>query len=210
MRRAISDNQKQQRREMIMATARELYQRTGFEAITMSMVAEQTQLAKGTLYLYFTTKEELFLALTIEELTGWFSELNHGLRQGITQIAPVATLFCDTLLARPLLTRLLAMVHSTLEQNVSLEAIRQFKQFLAEHLQTTGALLEQALQLAPGAGVHVLFQAQALVIGFQHLANPAPLAQTILEEPPFDWMHVTFATEFRQAFVALLRGREEQ
>jgi AcrR family transcriptional regulator len=41
----------------------------------MAELAEQCGLAKGTLYLYFDSKEELFLAALELELAAWFEHL---------------------------------------------------------------------------------------------------------------------------------------
>ena len=59
--RAYSDDAKQQREENIIEAAATLLMEKGYHAINMAEIARATGLAKGTLYLYFKTKEELFL-----------------------------------------------------------------------------------------------------------------------------------------------------
>jgi hypothetical protein len=51
-------------------------------------------------------------------------------------------------------------------------------------------------------------QAHALIIGLRHLADPAPVAQRVLEEPEMARFAVQFAPEFLKAFTALLLGLE--
>ena len=41
----------------------------------MDRIADSSGVAKGTLYLYFRTKEALFLALYVERLRAWYGEL---------------------------------------------------------------------------------------------------------------------------------------
>jgi AcrR family transcriptional regulator len=53
------------RRQSILAAAERVFVTKGFEAATMEQVAEEAALAKGTLYLYFTSKEDLFLGLAL-------------------------------------------------------------------------------------------------------------------------------------------------
>ena len=62
-RRAIGDKQKQRRRQAMIDVAWQLFQQSSYQAITMAEVAERAGIAKGTVYLYFKTKEELFLAV---------------------------------------------------------------------------------------------------------------------------------------------------
>lgn len=56
-----SDSQTQ-RRAAIIATATRLFAEVGYAECTMEHVAEKLRIAKGTLYLYFPSKEELFYA----------------------------------------------------------------------------------------------------------------------------------------------------
>ena len=53
--RAISDAQKEERRQAILDAALLLYQETSYEAVNMAQVAQQAGVAKGTVYLYFKT-----------------------------------------------------------------------------------------------------------------------------------------------------------
>ncbi|MCS6989306.1 MAG: TetR/AcrR family transcriptional regulator [Chloroherpetonaceae bacterium] len=57
------EREKEQRRQEILRAAKTVFFRNGFEKTSMEMVAEECQLAKGTLYLYFKSKEELYLSL---------------------------------------------------------------------------------------------------------------------------------------------------
>ena len=210
-RRAIKDEQKHERRQAILDIAWQLFQDMPYPQITMSEVAERAGLAKGTLYLYFKTKEELFLALQEQQLAAWFDEVDAQLSaaQGAGDIVQVADLICGSLERRPGLTRLLAMLHSILEQNVGYDTALRFKRMLLARMSGTGALLEDCLSfLTSGQGAHLLLQAHALIIGMRHLADPAPVARRVLEEPEMAPFAVQFAPEFLKAFTALLLGLE--
>jgi len=55
--------EREQRRRMILEAARRVFFQHGYRNTTMDMVASEAELGKGTLYEYFTTKEELYVAL---------------------------------------------------------------------------------------------------------------------------------------------------
>ncbi len=57
------EREREQRRLEILKAAQRVFFRNGFEKTSMEMVAEECQLAKGTLYLYFKSKEELYVSL---------------------------------------------------------------------------------------------------------------------------------------------------
>ncbi len=52
------------KRELILDAALELFRVRGFRRTSMEDIAEAAEIAKGTLYLYFRSKEELFAALS--------------------------------------------------------------------------------------------------------------------------------------------------
>ncbi len=54
------------RREAILRAARKVFFKKGFMEATMDEIADRCGLAKGTLYLYFQSKEEIYLSLMIE------------------------------------------------------------------------------------------------------------------------------------------------
>jgi len=209
--RAVRDDQKQERRAAILRVAWQLFQGLPYQQIAMSEVAERAGVAKGTLYLYFKTKEELFLSILAQQLESWFGEIDSGLRDQRrgSRIPQIAQLVCGALVGRPGLTRLLAMLHNILEQNIDLETTRRFKRMLLEHMSRTGALLEACLPfLKPGEGARVLLRAQALIIGLWQLADPAPSARQLLADPDMAPLAVDFESEFLPAFTALLLGLE--
>src|SRR5512137_3060066 len=79
--RAMSPEQKQERRRAILDAALQLFQEMSFEAIGINEVAKRAGVAKGTVYLYFKTKEELFLALQSEAFESWFDEMDARLTE---------------------------------------------------------------------------------------------------------------------------------
>ena len=66
-RRAVSDQDKSQRRDDIVAAAKIVFARKGFHASTIADVAKQAGIAYGSIYWYFDSKDELFHALMAVE-----------------------------------------------------------------------------------------------------------------------------------------------
>lgn len=60
--------EKLKRRESIIDAAEKVFFSKGFEATTMDDIAEQSELSKGTLYLYFKSKEDLHLAVAMRSI----------------------------------------------------------------------------------------------------------------------------------------------
>lgn len=62
------EREKEQRRLEILNAAERMFFSKGIKNSTMDDVAETAELSKGTLYLYFKSKEELYLAITLRAL----------------------------------------------------------------------------------------------------------------------------------------------
>ena len=62
------EREKQQRKEEIIQAAEKVFFSKGFERSTMDDIAEEAELSKGTLYLYFKSKEDLHLAVALKAI----------------------------------------------------------------------------------------------------------------------------------------------
>jgi TetR/AcrR family transcriptional regulator len=63
------EREKEQRRNEILNAAEKVFFSKGLNHATMDEVAEAAELSKGTLYLYFKNKEDLYFAITLRSMT---------------------------------------------------------------------------------------------------------------------------------------------
>lgn len=126
--RAIAPIEKQARKRRMLRAAEELLEHWNYTDITMDRIAERAGVAKGTLYLYFRTKETLFLQLYEHHLEGWYSELSELADLGTHTVgsAEAARVIASTLSARPTLIRLQGLMHSSLSRNIDLHTTTEF------------------------------------------------------------------------------------
>jgi AcrR family transcriptional regulator len=210
-RRARSPEAKSARRAQILDAAITLVEDGELEAVAMDDVATRAKVAKGTLYLYFRTKEELFLGLLERTFEAWFDELDQrlGADEGWVPASALTDIVTDSVVPRRLFRRLLARLGPVLEYNLQDDRALRFKWRIAGRLAMTGALLERrTIWLRPGDGPRLLLRLQALTAGLQALTDPAPPVRRILQAPGLDLMRMEFATEFRATAGALLAGLE--
>ena len=73
--RARREREKEERRQSILKAAREVFFEEGFHRATVDSVAGRAEVSKGTVYLYFDSKETLLAALLLEGLNTLVDQL---------------------------------------------------------------------------------------------------------------------------------------
>jgi AcrR family transcriptional regulator len=210
--RAIEDLEKEERKQHILKAAAELFGESSYNRVSMQDVARKSGIAKGTVYLYFQTKEELFLALLNEAFSAWFANLQQRLQTGLPLEEPARAAWfthelTESLQAHTLLVRLLPILHTVLEYNIPYPTALAFKQQLQVSLLETGVVIEQAVGfLHPGQGVQVLIIAYAQVIGPQSMADSSPVIEKILEGPGMELFRVNVMAELAGMVYRVLTG----
>ena len=63
------------KKEEIIKACEELYKETSFKDITIKGIGEQGKFSRTSIYYYFQTKEEIFLALFKKEYEKWIKDL---------------------------------------------------------------------------------------------------------------------------------------
>jgi AcrR family transcriptional regulator len=76
--RARREREKRERRRSILKAARETFFKNGFHHATVDSVAERAEVSKGTVYLYFESKEAILAHLLLEGLEDLVAELDHA------------------------------------------------------------------------------------------------------------------------------------
>ena len=168
MKRARSTGAKEARRDAILRAARALFHQSGYDAISMAEVAGKARLAKGTVFLYFDTKQALFFELLEEMLAEWLGALHDIVAQDDKPwpSARLARVLCESLAERPALSRLLTLSVSVLEPGVPAKRAAELRHKLLRRYFSTGALIEQRLGLAhAGDGITLLTFANAMIVG---------------------------------------------
>lgn len=208
--RARKEEDKLARREAILDVAARMLGRHQFATITMAEIAKRCGLAKGTLYLYFKSKEELFLAALERQLADWFDHIARTLGGAGPQDAEsFATIVAQSLADRETLTDLLTILHTVLERNIEPSTALAFKQMLRDKVTMGGHVLEAVLpRLPPGGGARLLLRIHALVLGLRQMADPSPPVAEILSRDDFAVLRVDFEQDLTDTLADLIRGME--
>ncbi|MEY8308343.1 TetR/AcrR family transcriptional regulator [Erysipelotrichaceae bacterium 51-3] len=116
------------RKEEIINACARLYETMSFKEITIKEIGQATSFTRTSIYNYFQTKEEIFLALMQREYESWIKALkqiqNTHQQMSVDEFASV---LARSLEERPNLLKLLSMNRYDMEENSRIERLVEFK-----------------------------------------------------------------------------------
>ena len=121
------------RKEEIISACRKLYETMSFKDITLKEIGKQTSFTRTSIYNYFETKEEIFLALFAQEYELFAGDLDRLLEQ--REMLPpdeLSSELAHALERRPLMLKLLSMNLYDMEANSRMERLVEFKKAYGE------------------------------------------------------------------------------
>ena len=139
------------RREEIINACEQLYKTMSFREITLKEIGRITSFSRPTIYNYFETKEEIFLALFQREYDRWNEDLT-AILNGNERLTKndLADRIANSLAGRKQLLKLLSMNNYDMEANSRQELLNTFKQSYGRSMQLMCMLLEK---FCPDMGV---------------------------------------------------------
>ena len=116
------------RKEEIISACAELYKTKSFKEITIKEIGKATSFTRTSIYNYFQTKEEIFLALLQKEYERWIAELDEIIRKNerLTR-EELASALAYSLENRRQLLKLMSMNHFDMEMNSRPDNLAEFK-----------------------------------------------------------------------------------
>ncbi|MEY8393705.1 TetR family transcriptional regulator [Lachnospiraceae bacterium 45-P1] len=116
------------RKEEIICACASLYKTMSFKDITIKEIGAATSFTRTSIYNYFQTKEEIFLALLQQEYEKWIADLDEIVAAHETLTDDELSIeLADSLERRALLLKLMSMNHYDMEENSRLERLVEFK-----------------------------------------------------------------------------------
>jgi TetR/AcrR family transcriptional regulator, repressor of fatR-cypB operon len=120
------------RRQDILKAATKVFGEKGFHTATLDEIAQEAEFAKGTLYLYFESKEDILASIIAAAMEEWkesaFSALS-GERPLRVELTEMFKLSAHARFERDDLFRLMSLQLATLFETLSEEKCREFTEF---------------------------------------------------------------------------------
>lgn len=132
------------RKEEIINACEKLYRTMSFKEITIKEIGNVTSFSRTSIYNYYETKEEIFLALLKREYDTWVLNLKEIIeKNNKMNNEQIAKAIAHSLDERQQLLKILSMNHYDLEENSRMELLIEFKVSYGNALKTMTKLLEK-------------------------------------------------------------------
>ncbi len=170
------------KREQILRAATDVFSRREFHAVPVEDVAIAAGVGKGTLYLYFPTKEQLFYATILEALDVLIAELRAAVRAHDGEDALTAFVACMLDFFRR--RRPLAMLMHRYEHRLHEPEGGEWRARRVQMVEVARALVASCVALEPEAATlateMLLASVRAAVLNQPEGEDPEPTAATVV------------------------------
>ena len=134
----------QTRKNEIVSACEKLFQTMSFREITIKEIAEETSFTRPSIYNYFETKEEIFLALFQKEYEAFAGELDLLYqKEDALSLDGLASALAQALDKRAMLLKLLSMNLYDMEENSRLDRLVEFKTAYKEFISAVDRCLRK-------------------------------------------------------------------
>ena len=135
------------RREEIMNACLELYKDFSFKDISIKDISDYTSFSRPSIYNYFETKEEIFLAVFQKEYEYWKTDLDKiAASKRTVSVKQFADKLAKSINKRFFLLKLLSMNLYDMEEYSRIDRLTEFKKACGDSMTSLGNALKRAFK----------------------------------------------------------------
>ncbi len=201
-----------QKREEIINACEQLYQTMSFRQITLKEIGSITSFSRPTIYNYFETKEEIFLALFEREYDRWNQELASILNENETLTKEqIADKMARSLEKRPQLLKLLSMNNFDMEANSRQALLTSFKVSYGTSLESVRRILQKFCpEMGARAVERFIYVFFPFLFGVYPYTAVTEKQRAAMEEAGVKYAYQTVYEIIYTCICGLLRGGAEE
>jgi AcrR family transcriptional regulator len=203
--RARNVEAKAARSRAIVGCARRLLEQRPYAEISLDDVARKLHISKAALYLYFPSREALFLEVLSEDLEQWLIALEERLdRPGPWTASSLAEQF---LVPGPKGLCLMPLLHTILERKAGYARVLEFRRMMMTRFTALGAALEGNVPfLPPGSSLHLVVCTLYILLGFRLQADFGPITERVFRLPELRMLKPELNPMMREVLTAVIGG----
>ena len=197
------------KKEIIEACAR-LYETMSFKEITIKEIGAATSFTRTSIYNYFETKEEIFLALLQKEYELWVEAMDAVMAERAAMTRDeLAQTIARTLSDRPRLLRLLSMNLYDMEANSRPERLAEFKVAYGSSLDAVTRMVKKYIpEMDEDARQQFLYAFFPFIYGIYPYTSVTEKQKTAMEQAGIPYVYQSAYDLTCTCLKKLLNGKE--
>ena len=202
----MNQSNEELRREEILEACSCLYGTKAFQEITLKDISGKTSLSRPSIYNYFSSKEEIFLALLKREFTRWNSDLEQILAEA-SDAAGFAGMLAASLGKRTLMLKIQCMNLYEIEEHSSDSSLTSFKQEYSRSRTLVGSILGKLFPEMPEEDRNgFIFEFFPFMYGIYPYAYPTEKQQKAMEAAGMEIRRISIEA-ITEKFILDILGR---
>lgn len=207
MQRARSDDEKQQRKEVFLEVGEKLFLKKPDSLPSVTAIVKAASLAKGTFYLYFATKEELYLDILSIRFSAWLT----AIREQLEKKPDLKAQFLAEVILAPVrddacFLQLAAITPTILEVNLSPERAITFKKGLGSELSELAGWMEESFNIPKDQVIDMLQSCYAIVLGCWQVSRVSDTVAAIKDKVGYDFLFPSFTEKAKPLLENVMRA----
>lgn len=182
--RARNPKAKEIRKQSILDAATTLFKNDPSNLPTTSQISKHCDISKGALYLYFKTKEEIFLAIVEEHLLEWLDifDIQPLLQSRQTLddklLITIIEKSCTHISSNPTFMQLASMSSSVIEPNVDNKMLLEHKNRIGNKITKISQDIADNLKpVTSGQASALILRSYAMLLGLWQVCSPESLVR---------------------------------
>ncbi len=198
--RVRNEEQRKIRVEQIKNAAIKLFDTEQFHEIDLTKIANETSFTRGNLYKYISSKEEIYLLVALDEINNWISDLKKTFTSDMThEIKDFSHQWAQVLYRHQRFLKLVSMLFTTIERNVSLERLVDFKKQFFITMSELNSQLNIVFPAWDDKTIDKFLQLQShYVIGLFPYTSPTPIQKQAMELAGMNYESLNFVNDFAE------------
>jgi AcrR family transcriptional regulator len=195
------------RREEIIDACEKLYKEVGFKNVNIKLIGENISCSRTSIYNYFETKEEIFLALVEREYLIWNKDLKKFYeKDNKVTLDEFINNIVSSLSKRRVLLKLISMNMYEMEENSSYESVKSYKTAYTESVNLFKNCLIKLLNFNEEEATNKVFTFFPFMIGIYPYSAVTKKQKKALTELGFKYNYYNIEDLIKMGLKNILGG----
>jgi len=196
------------RREEIIDACEKLYKEVGFKNVNIKLIGDNISCSRTSIYNYFETKEEIFLALVKREYLNWNKDLVK-ISDSNKKISDneFIDMIVSSLSKRKILLKLISMNMFEMEENSSYDNVKSYKAAYTESVNLFKKCLIKLLNYSDEEATNKAFTFFPFMIGIYPYSAVTQKQKKALKELNFNYNYYSIEELIKMGLKNILGGK---